>query len=668
MQFYTNTEYFQVLLPLAFDEAFDYAENQGMVLVPGDLVKVPFGKKEQIGVVWKKGFSGKINKEKVKQITEKLPFPRLNENFMNFLTKVSEYNLAPLGNVLDMALPVKNLYKPVREKKNDKNEIKEISAKADLSDDQKKILEKLLTRISGFKPTLLDGVTGSGKTEVYLAAIEKLLKEEDSQVLVLLPEIALTTQLIKRIEKRLGIEPTLWHSSLTPSRRRKNLKDIIEGRAKIVVGARSALFLPYRNLKMIVVDEEHETSYKQEDGVIYHARDMAVLRASVEKIPILLVSATPSIETITNVETGKYEALHLPDRFGGASMPEVETVDMRKEKTAGQNFISEPLRKNIEATIGRGEQVLLYLNRRGYAPLTLCRACGHRLKCPNCSAWLVAHRAKNNPATGKLQCHHCGYTAKLPNECPECKMEESMVPLGPGVQRLDDEVKSFLPDARILVLSSDTVTEVGELESAMHKIISHEVDIIIGTQMAAKGHHFPKLTLVGVIDADLGLEGADLRAAERVYQVLHQVSGRAGREEHPGKVLLQTYMPENRIIQALVAGERDSFISAETGSRKNYNLPPFGKLASVIVSGRQEELVRGWCTGFARTIPVSKDFRVLGPAPAPLTMLRGRYRYRFLIKAPRNTNLQKFLLAWLATQNIPSQLKVKIDIDPYNFT
>ncbi|MFM2129373.1 MAG: Primosomal protein, partial [Pseudomonadota bacterium] len=516
-------------------------------------------------------------------------------------------------------------------------------------------------RAGGYSATVLDGVTGSGKTEVYFEAIAEALRL-GRQVLVLLPEIALSAQWLERFEARFGAAPAAWHSELGAALRRDTWRAVAQGAARVVVGARSALFLPYRDLGLIVVDEEHDGSYKQDDGVAYNARDMAVLRAHLGAIPVVLASATPSLETVANVQWGRYGAVHLPDRVGDAALPEVALVDLRATPPLRGRWLSPPLDDALRATLAAGEQALLFLNRRGYAPLTLCRGCGHRLECPNCSAWLVEHRASR-----RLVCHHCGYGMAPPPQCPNCGAEGAWAACGPGVERVAEEVAHHFPDARLRIIASDTLTGPAAIRELIDAVAEHRVDVLIGTQVIAKGHHFPLLTLVGVIDADLGLTGGDLRAAERTHQLLTQVSGRAGRAERPGRVLLQTFMPEHPVMAALAAGTRADFIATEMRERERAHMPPFGRLAAVIVSGPHEKEVDGTARALGRVRPADEDIAVLGPAPAALSLLRGRHRRRFLVKAPRGFNLQGALRGWLAQVRPGKGVRVQVDVDPMSF-
>ncbi len=537
-----------------------------------------------------------------------------------------------------------------------------------LSDDQANTAQQLrgLVHARRFQAALLDGVTGSGKTETYLEAVAACLAE-GRQALVLLPEIALSSQWMQRFVRRFGVEPAVWHSDLGSKRRRVTWRAVAGGEAQVVVGARSALFLPFPDLGLVIVDEEHETAFKQEDGVTYHARDMAVVRARLAEAPVLLVSATPSLETLSNVENGRYRQLSLTVRHGGARLPEVAAVDLRDHPPERGRFLSPVLIAQVADTVRRGEQAMLFLNRRGYAPLTLCRACGHRIQCPNCTAWLVEHRARR-----QLACHHCGHTKAVPTHCPACNAEHSLTPIGPGVERITEEARETFPDARILVMASDTLPGPNAAAEAVRRIADREVDLIIGTQIVAKGWHFPGLTLVGVVDADLGLAGGDLRAAERTVQLLHQVAGRAGRAEAPGQVLLQTYNPTHPVMQALVANDFAAFMQKEAAQRRPGHWPPFGRLAALIVSADTAEAADAAANALGRSAPTGEGLQVLGPAPAPLAILRGRHRRRLLLRTRREIAVQPILRHWLSAwrtlaPQVPRSVQVDVDVDPVSF-
>ena len=512
-----------------------------------------------------------------------------------------------------------------------------------------------------FTPFVLDGVTGSGKTEVYFEAIAHTIAQ-GRQALILLPEIALSPAMQERFKARFGDFPVVWHSGLTPHQRNRAYRRIAKGQAPVVIGARSALFLPYPNLGLITVDEEHDQSYKQDDHVPYQARDMAVMRAKAEDIPVILATATPSLETEVNIDQGRYQRLELKERIGTAELPDMAMIDLRRDPPPRQQWLAPQLVQEIENVLEQGKQSLLFLNRRGYAPLTLCRTCGERLTCRQCSAWLVAHKRDH-----ALHCHHCGHRTRMPQDCPSCETEGSLVPCGPGVERLSDEVKSLFPDARQAVLSSDLVTTPAALAAFTEDVLSGAVDIIIGTQMITKGHHFPDLKLVGVVDADLGLAGGDLRAAETTWQVMVQVAGRAGRSGEKGKAVLQTMAPETPVFKALMAADREAFLTAEKQSRQIAGMPPYGRLASIILSGRDEAKLRESGALLGQNRPHFEDVAILGPAPAPMAYLRGRHRIRFLIKAKRGVNVQKIIADWLKCVTLPSSIRCQIDIDPYHF-
>ena len=517
-------------------------------------------------------------------------------------------------------------------------------------------------RGGGFSATLIDGVTGSGKTEVYYEAIAENLRR-GKQTLVLMPEIALTAQALDRFAARFGTPPAEWHSQLSPRKRARTWAGVAAGGVKVVIGARSALFLPYADLGLIIVDEEHDPAYKQEDGAHYHARDMAVVRGSLAQIPIVLASATPSVETEVNARRGRYKRLQLPERFGGQHLPAIEAIDLKREGPARGRFIAPRLAEAVKIAVERGEQALLFLNRRGYAPLTLCRACGFRLQCPNCDAWLVDHRFRR-----RLVCHHCGYSLPPPSECPKCQAKDSFAAVGPGVERLGEEVAELFPGRRVLVLSSDLVESVERLRQELDEVAEGKFDIIIGTQLVAKGHHFPKLNLVGIVDADLGLGNGDPRASERTFQLLHQVMGRAGREAGQGHGLVQTHQPEHPVMRALISGDRAAFYDAEIAARERDGYPPFGRLASLIVSGGDKHAAESFARKLAMAAPREEAARVLGPAEAPLSVVRGRYRFRLLVKSSRGFDLSGYLRDWLAASPKPKgNIKLEVDVDPQSF-
>ena len=704
----------------------DYKVPEGLRVEPGSVVECPLGPRTVIGIVWEaERLPGtEVPAEKLRPLRGILPVPPLSAPLRRLIEWTADYYVASLAGVARMALSSGGALKgpatmteyrltgglpermtPQRQAAIDaldgeQANIRELSGIAgvsegvlrglvnqgvlepvevdcdrpydtarpdfvqvDLSAEQQAVSDvfSAAVRKRDFAPFLLDGVTGSGKTETYFEPVAEALRM-GQQVLVLLPEIALTENFLHRFEERFGAAPILWHSSLKSTERRRAYRAVCEGSAQVVVGARSALSLPFAKLGLIVVDEAHETSFKQEDGVRYNARDVAVMRGHFEKVPVILASATPALESLQMAESGIYEKVDLPSRFGGAELPAIELIDLTEEKPPQGMWLAQRLVDGIEERLERGEQSLLFLNRRGYAPLTLCRNCGFRYQCPNCSAWLVEHRF-----TRRLACHHCGHEAPAPQACTECGEPDCLVACGPGVERIADEVAERLPQARVFVATSDTLNSPGRAAEFIAAVEAREIDVIVGTQLVTKGFHFPELTLVGVVDADLGLEGGDLRAGERTYQQVAQVAGRAGRGSKPGEVLIQTRHPEAPVIAALAAGDRDAFYSAETEMRREAGAPPFGRWASIIISSEDDGEAREAANRLGAFRPDVADCMILGPAPAPMALLRGRYRYRFLINARRSVQLQHVIRRWLTQVDHPAGVRVAVDIDPYSF-
>ncbi len=717
-----------MLVPLALPAPYDYLVPEGDHVEPGEFVVVPLGPVKYLAAVWRRPEGDappSIPRKKLREILEILDdVPKLPKVSMDFAEWVANYTLAPLGMVLRMMMSAGSAFQPPAPRygvrlegpppermtpararvlevagnglvwvKSNLAETAGVSPgvidglvdagtltaeplpdwhampldpareRATLNEEQAQAAKELLEYTSdGFAVTLLDGVTGSGKTEVYFEAIAQCL-ERRQQALVLMPEIALTSQFIARCEERFGAKPAEWHSGVSPSVRGRVWRPVAENKAKLVVGARSALFLPFPDLGLIVVDEEHDQAYKQEDRVAYQARDMAVVRGHLGGCPVVLSSATPSIETLVNAAQGRYRHIRIGTRYKAAALPALQAVDMRKAPPERGRWLSPALIEVMAETLERGEQVLLFLNRRGYAPVTLCRKCGFRFECPNCSAWLVEHRFRH-----RLECHHCGKFLALPHECPSCGAEESLVACGPGIERIAEEVAELFPEARRALLSSDLTPSISDLRETLREIEEREVDIVIGTQLVAKGHHFPGLALVGVIDGDLGLAQGDPRAAERTFQLLSQVTGRAGREAIPGRGLIQTYMPEHPVIAALVAGDRDAFYAQEIEARREAGMPPFGRLASILVTAGNRGVAEAYAREVARAAPSAEKIQVLGPAEAPLSVIRGRYRYRLLVKATREADLQAYLRVWLASvPKARGDTRLGVDIDPYSF-
>ncbi|NJM29127.1 MAG: primosomal protein N' [Rhizobiales bacterium] len=712
-----------VLLPLALEGPYSYRVPEGMILRPGDYVEVPLGPRSHIGTVW--GMNGKAPESaRLRDVTQRFDMPPMTDLHRKFVNWIANYYVEPVGNILRLVIRAPGAFEgerqqigyvasgtqparmtPQRQKVLDvaaegfamrgpelaeaagvgasviKAMVKEGALKPvaipvskpyaapdpaagglSLSREQQRAAAELRAMVAtrSHKVALLDGVTGSGKTEVYFEAIAATLAA-GKQVLLLLPEIALTQSFITRVESRFGAEPVQWHSDVRPRERERVWRGVTTGEARIVVGARSALFLPWKNLGLIVVDEEHEGAYKQEEGVTYHARDMAVLYGSLGQFPVILSSATPSLESLVNVDRGRYQLVKLNDRHGRAELPEIGLIDMRTVKLEPGSWLSPELRGEVEKTLQSGDQALLFLNRRGYAPLTLCRACGYRLICPNCDAALIEHRFRK-----QLMCHHCGHMEPAREDCPSCHETGKLVPVGPGIERLSEEAQRIFPEARIAILSSDLARGT-LLRDAIRDVAKGEYNLVIGTQLVAKGHHFPHLTLVGVVDADLALESSDPRGGERTWALMAQVAGRAGRGEKPGRALIQTYLPGHPLMQALKKGDRDGFLNQEKSIREGAGLPPYGRLAAVIVSGSDANETERFARALARAAPLVEKITLLGPAPAPFALLRGRHRWRFLLKAPREANVQAYLREWLAPFKPKGSLRVEIDVDPYSF-
>ena len=726
-QFFVEGDLVGVLTTQPLDRVLDYRAPEGGCHL-GAFVEVPLGPRKVPGVVWGPG-KGDYDRSKIRSVIRVLDVAPMRAEMRDFLIRSADYTLTPMSAMLRLATRAPGLSNPPSmqkvyrrgdgrpDRETDARRrvlaalddygglaftLKELSDLAsvtpsvvkglvkqgvvleedtprdtpfprldpehggvDLTGDQVAAAEALRdgVRTGGFNTTLLRGVTGSGKTEVYLEAVAEALRQ-GRQALVLLPEIALTAEFLTRVEARFGTRPGEWHSGVTMTERRRTWKMVGQGGCQMVVGARSALFLSYQNLGLIVVDEEHDTSYKQEEGVLYNARDMAVLRASLCSAQVVLASATPSLETWANAEAGKYQRLDLTARFGEAVMPGLRAVDMRAERLPSNRWISPTLQKAVEARVSKGEQALLFLNRRGYAPVTICRACGHQIGCEHCDARMVEHRFLK-----RLVCHQCGETKPMPEACPDCKAEDRLAAVGPGVERLTEEAQALFPEARIATLSSDLFGSARALKAQIEEIAAGGADVIIGTQLVAKGHNFPLLTLVGVIDADLGLQGSDLRAAERTFQLMRQVAGRAGRAEKPGTALLQTFQPEHPVIRAILSGDEEGFWRAEASERQHAGVPPFGRMAGIILSSTDMQEAFDIGAAMARNDAPLRAIgaQVFGPAPAPIARVRGRHRVRLLVKAPKGVALQPALAQWIAPVRGSSQFRLAVDIDPQSF-
>ena len=726
-EFFDHGQLVSVLTTQPLGRPLDYRAPEGGCH-PGAFVEVPLGPRKVLGVVWGPG-KGDFDLSRIRHVIRVLDVAPMREEMQAFLTRAAAYTLTPLPAMLRLGTRAPGLGDPpsmrkvyrlgdqapnkmtdarrrvlgVLEEFGDLSfTLKELAEMAGvtssvvkglvgqgavleetaprdmpfpyldpdlpgmaLTPDQTAAAEALVSDVAAdrYGTTLLRGVTGSGKTEVYLEAVAATLRA-GRQALVLLPEIALTEQFLTRVQERFGAKPAEWHSGATMTERRRIWRMVGQGQAQLVIGARSALFLPFQNLGLIVVDEEHDTSYKQEDGVLYNARDMAVLRGSICGAQVILASATPSLESWANVEAGKYRKLELTARFGPAVMPQMRAIDMRSEGLPADKWISATLKAEVDARLVRGEQAMLFINRRGYAPITLCRACGHQIGCDHCDARMVEHRFLK-----RLICHQCGESKPMPDTCPSCEAEGRLAPVGPGVERLGEEAAALWPEARIATLSSDMYGSARALKAEIAGIAEGAADIIIGTQLVAKGHNFPNLTLVGVIDADLGLMGSDLRAAERTFQLMRQVAGRAGRSETPGAAFLQTYQPEHPVIRAILAGDEEAFWSAEAGERRQAGVPPYGRMAGIILSGTDVAQVFDAGNLLARQDRPLRDIgaQVYGPAPAPIARVRGRHRVRLLVKADKAAPLQEALARWVGQVKIKGDLRLAVDIDPQSF-
>ena len=644
----------------------------------GAYVEVPFGRGKADGIIVPFPPDSGLSENKIKAISqnycEELALPAMPSHQLAFMEWMAGYTMTPQGMIAKMALSSmagsNGFFRKIKPNKQARplhfGMANPDHAPPTLSSDQQKTTEIISAEVrkGGFSTHLIEGVTGSGKTEVYFDAVAAALRL-GKQALILLPEIALSGQFIDRFRECFGCAPAVWHSDLTPRQRRETWLAIARNKVQAVIGARSALFLPFYELACIVIDEEHDPSYKQSEGVSYHARDMAIMRAKFADIPALLASATPALETRINAKQGKYHHHLLPKRHGSAQLPALNLIDIKRHKLPAECFITPPLQQALIHCFEKKQQAMLFLNRRGYAPLLLCRNCGHRFACPDCTAWLVTHRPHGKPY---LACHHCGIRQPAPNHCPQCQETEHLAACGPGIERLHEEAKQLFPDVRITLASSETLSHANSAQQFLTQVQNNEVDLIIGTQIIAKGYHFPNLTLVGVIDADLGLQGGDLRAGERCYQLMNQVAGRAGRAQLAGAAYLQTAQPDAMVMQALISGDADQFYDAEEANRRNYLWPPFVRCALIHLIAKQEPILDKMAIQLAQHIPTQDDLTIFGPATPHLARLKNHHRRLFLVKAPRKFPIQNAIRDWLNRSKLPSSIKLRIDIDPYHFS
>lgn len=650
----------QVLIPHIKLPALDYLIPEDIKVDVGSMVLVPLRNKHVIALV-SDMTPNIIDHTKLKTIVKILDIS-LSKNFVQFILKAAKYYIAPPGSICKLAFPIEEVFiDESDEYKSSSQTFCDTALFPALSTEQAEVLKQLLQHSNVSVPFVLKGVTGSGKTEVYFHYIAELLNH-GKQILVMIPEIGLSAQVVERFTQRFGFKPAIWNSSITKAKKKQLLLNIVRGESRIVIGTRSSLFLPYKNLGLIIVDEEHDASYKQEDGILYNARDMAVLRGMAFNHPVLLASATPSIESLYNASVGKYKLIELTSRFGASILPKIQVINMRNVKQSKTSWISDGLKCAIESALSNNHQSMLFLNRRGYAPMLLCSSCGSAVSCKFCSSNLVVHLQKK-----KLQCHHCGYVSSIKSQCTECSAQDSLMPSGPGVERLAEEVVQKFPGARIQIVTKDEMSSEKEIQRILNDVQDGAIDIIIGTQVIAKGYHFPNLELVGIIDADNGLSGSDLRGPEKIFQLLSQVSGRAGRESVSGKVYLQTFNPQSKLIQMLQNHEFDRFIQTEINARKDAHMPPFSRICAILLSHKDEREVILHSKYLVSIAPRSEYVRVLGPVQAMMSKIQSLYRYRILVVADRKIDIQAYITQWFSGYKMPTKLRLKIDIDPYSF-
>mgnify|MGYP001163522232 FL=1 len=647
---------YDVIVTRPFDKVFTYSSKNKELKV-GQVVLVPFGKKIETGIIWNKNIEKP--KHEIREITKIIERIILTNTTIEFIKWITNYTLAPVGSVLKLFLINNEIVEFNLEKfSKDKLNPSVITLNQEQESAKLEIIQSINT---SKKPILLEGVTGSGKTEVYFEIIEKFLKEK-KQILIMVPEISLTPQLETRFKKRFGIDVLLWHSKISKKNRQKIWHQCFNGDQVIVIGARSSLFLPFSNLGLIVVDEEHDSSYKQEENIRYQARDLAIVRSKIENNFILLASATPSLESINNVKIKKYDHVFLSKQFSGTPLPEISLINLNKEKLEKDKWISRSINEEISKCLNNKEQVLIFLNRRGYSPLTLCNSCGFRYECEQCSSWMVMHQNKK-----VFICHQCGIVKKVTLICPKCEEKDSIKFIGPGVERVAEELTLVFPDSKISIMSSDNVNTPNKIKKFIDDINNKEIDIIVATQIMAKGYDFPNLSLVGIVDADAGLFGGDPRAIEKTFNLLQQVGGRAGRGKKLGKVLLQTYFPEQPIIKSIQLREREKFTERALEERKNFNITPFGFMTAIIISSHTKALASKSASQLVQLSINNENIKVLGPVEAPIALLRGQFRFRILIKGNNRKNINKLTKKIVRDAKLPASVKLIIDVDPYSF-
>jgi len=660
--------YFDILLPLPFDRAFSYKSCDDSIRV-GNLVKVQFRKKDLWGlVVCASSAAPEVAANKIKEIIAKNEIVFFDKNLIDFINRIAAYNLAPKGLVLKAFIGILNSDKVKNVKLATKAMVQEVDCEKivlkKLSHKQQEITDEILANLSSSDElkkvniSLIDAVTGSGKTEIYFAIIAKILAEKNAQILILLPEIALTSQLLSRFEAQFGFKPALWHSKISPKEKREIFYGIVAGSVKVLIGARSGLLLPFKNLQLIIIDEEHDSSFKQEDVFNFNARDMAVMKANIEKFSVILSSATPSLETYQNAKSGKYHYYCLNDKFNQKNNA-INMIDLRRIKLAKDSYISPILQEALKKNIEIGQQSLLFINRRGYAPVTLCKACGQKINCPNCSSYLVHHKHSKSTI-----CHYCGHHEHFSLDCKTCGEKNVIINIGAGVEKIKEEVEAIFPEARIALVTSDTISNFKEAEELIKEISANKIDIIVGTQLIAKGYDFPNLTLVGVVDADSGFYSGELKSTEKSFQLLSQVIGRAGRKDYHGKIFIQTFNPQNFIFEKIIQNDKDGFFDFEIKNRKSLNLPPFSKMANFVISAFDDNKALSVAKKFVAKFPFNDAIEVFGPAPMAIVRLKNRYYYRVFLKVEKKINLQKLILDVINDCDFLDQVRIKIDIDP----
>jgi len=649
-----------ILFPKIFDHPFTYKSEISEKLRPGDFVKAPFGSSMITGVVWNE--EQKTEKVfKLKKISKKININKLNNSMLDFISWFSKYNLVPLGMSFKMCLLNKDIVEKKFSEELNKFKIKKIKNKFLLNNEQKKSLSFLRSIGDNYNVVVLEGVTGSGKTLVYFERIQDFINK-GLQSLIMLPEIALTSQFRKRFKEYFGTEPAIWHSGTSKKNKSIIWKGVTEGKIKIVIGARSSLFLPFKNLGIIVVDEEHDSSYKQDEGVSYNARDMAITRAFLEKIPINLVTSIPSIETYNNIINKKYYITKLKNRYSKATLPKIEIINLHSEVLEKGSWIANKTIEEVKKYLTKGDQVLFFLNRRGYAPFVVCKKCGYKFQCPNCAINLNFHKKIN-----KLFCHYCGHKSSLSRICKD-KEDCNLLFCGPGIERIFEELKKIYPSKKIEIFSSDTLKKNKTINELLEKVEKKKIDIIVGTQLLSKGFHFPKLNCIVVVDADFSSHGYDLRSAEKNIQLYHQLSGRAGREENLSKIFFQTYTPNDEILLNISKNDPNQFLKKELILRKEKKLPPFFRLISLIISGQNEQLIMKFALNLKLKLPKIKEVNVLGPVLAPITKIKKKYRCRILVRYPKSIFMQKYLSKSLSKIKIQPGIKLEVDVDPINFS